>query len=66
MNDDVEIVLTVKQAIPLSKLSKATFYKLLGTKAGPPIKRVGSRILLPAGAFYEWLTTPTKPKRRKK
>ena len=66
MSDDLEIVLTVKQAIPLSKLGKNKFYELLGSRAGPPIKRVGRRILIPAGSFYEWLTTPTKPKRRKK
>jgi len=66
MNDDDAIVLTVKQAIPLSKLGKNKFYALLGTRAGPPIKRIGRRILIPAGSFYEWLTTPTKPKRRKK
>lgn len=66
MKDEIELVLTPKQAIPLSKLSKTKFYEILGTRAGPPIKRVGSKILIPAESFYIWLTTPTKNKRRKK
>lgn len=54
-----DIVLTVKQAQPLSKLGRNLFYRILGTKKGPPIKLVGGRILIPAKSFYRWLETPT-------
>lgn len=57
-----EVVLTVKQAIPLSKLGRNGFYELLGTRRGPPIKRVGRRILIPKQAFLRWLITPTRTK----
>lgn len=60
--DNTDIVLTVKQAIPLSKLGRSLFYSVLGTRKGPPIKRVGDRILIPAEKFRTWLTTPDKPK----
>ena len=55
-------VLDLKQAIPISKLGRSLFLKVMGTKEGPPIKRVGRRVLVPAEAFYIWLKTPTKSK----
>jgi hypothetical protein len=61
-----ETVLTVKQAIPLSKLGRSLFYRVLGTRRGPPIKRVGDRILIPAEKFRIWLTTPDKPRKGKR
>ncbi len=58
-----EVVLTVKQALPQSKLGRNLFYRILGTKEGPPIKRVQGRILIPAKAFYRWLETPTRTRK---
>lgn len=63
--DTTDVVLTVKQAIPLSKLGRSLFYRVLGTRKGPPIKRVGDRILIPAEKFRVWLTTPDKPRKGK-
>lgn len=57
-----EVVLTVKQAIPLAKIGRNSFYAILGTRKGPPVKRVGNRFLIPKAAFIRWLTTPTKRK----
>lgn len=61
---DDDIVLTVKQAQPLSKLGKNLFYRILGTRDGPPIKRVQGRILIPAESFYRWLKTPTTTRKK--
>lgn len=58
-------VLTVKEAAGLSRLGKTLFYEIIGTKDGPPFKRVRGRILIPAKAFYVWLETPTKKPRKK-
>lgn len=60
---DDDTVLTVKQAQPHSKLGRNLFYRILGTKDGPPIKRVRGRILIPAKAFFRWLETPTKTRK---
>jgi hypothetical protein len=53
----------VKQAQPLSKLGRNLFYRILGTKDGPPIKRVKGRILIPAESFSRWLKTPTRTRK---
>lgn len=58
-----DVVLTVKQAQPLSKLGRNLFYRILGTREGPPIKRVRGRVLIPAKSFYRWLETPTKTRK---
>jgi len=60
---DNDTVLTVKQAQPLSKLGRNLFYRILGTRDGPPIKRVKGRILIPTKSFFRWLETPTKTRR---
>lgn len=60
---DDDTVLTVKQAQPLSKLGRNLFYAILGTKDGPPIKRVRGRILIPAKRFQQWLETPTRTRK---
>lgn len=58
-------VLELKQAIPLAKIGRSLFLKTMGTRGGPPIKRVGRRVLVPAEAFRNWLRTPSKPKGKK-
>lgn len=58
-------VLELKQAIPLSKIGRSLFLKVMGKPGGPPIKRVGRRVLVPAEAFRTWLRTPTKPRKGK-
>lgn len=60
---DDDTVLTVKQAQPLSKLGRNLFYRILGTKKGPPIKRVEGRILIPSKSFQKWLETPTRTRK---
>lgn len=60
---DDQFVLTVKQAQPMSKLGRNLFYSILGTKEGPPIKRVRGRILIPVKSFRKWLETPTRTRK---
>lgn len=56
------VALTVKEAAYKARVSTKFFYALIGKRLGPPVKRIGDRIVIPAESFYIWLNTPTKPK----
>ena len=59
------VALTVKEAAHEARVSVKWFYALIGKNLGPPVKRLGDRIIIPSKTFYLWLETPTKPKRKK-
>jgi hypothetical protein len=56
------VALTVKEAAHEARVSVKFFYALIGKRLGPPVKRIGDRIIIPARTFYLWLETPTKAK----
>jgi hypothetical protein len=57
------VALTVKEAAYEARVSTKFFYALIGKKLGPPVKRIGDRIIIPAKSFYLWLETPTKTRK---
>jgi len=56
------VALTVKEAADEARVSVSFFYRLVRRKGGPPVKRLGDRIVIPAQAFRRWLETPTRRK----
>jgi hypothetical protein len=59
------VALTVKEAAHETRVSTKFFYALIGKRLGPPVKRVGDRIIIPAESFYKWLSTPTRQRKGK-
>ena len=59
------VALTVKEAAHEARVSAKFFYALIGKRLGPPVKRIGDRIIIPSRTFYLWLETPTKPRKGK-
>lgn len=59
------VALTVKEAAHEARVSPRFFYGLIRKKLGPPVKRLGDRIVIPARTFYLWLETPTKARKGK-
>jgi excisionase family DNA binding protein len=57
------VALTVKEAAEKARVSVSFFYKIVRRKGGPPIKRMGDRIVIPAQAFHRWLETPTRTRK---
>lgn len=57
------VALTVKEAAEKARVSVKFFYTLVGRKGGPPHKRLGDRIVIPAAPFYRWLETPSRKRK---
>lgn len=54
-------LLTITEATRELRVSRSSFYRLLGRGEGPRVLRIGGRTLVPADAMVEWLSKRPNP-----